>query len=105
MNGQNVLNDSHQQVVKKIKQYPTEVNLMVVDAEAEKLFRNRSADIDNRVVILDEVDGPTVAAEGKTCQMSGLTHGRFWCGNNCRALNSPAIIIGSALKSPTIKCQ
>ena len=75
VNGQNVLEDSHQQVVDQIKKYDEEVTILVIDSNAEKYYNDKSLWIHGKMDNITVIEGPTERPAGKhTCQRLASLH-------------------------------
>ena len=66
VNGQSVVNDSHQAAVMKIKSIPNETKILVVDPEADEYFKERGISLNGQVPFILHLSTPErKLAEGR----------------------------------------
>ena len=78
VNNQNVVLSSHESVIEKIKQGDGNVQLLVVDKEADHYYKSHAIPISSRTSTIEVVDGmdPGITSvEGKYCGTSEAAAG------------------------------
>lgn len=73
VNGVNVSNENHQQVVQRIKSVPDETKFLVVDSEADEYYKEKKivvkGDMDNIITLVTPLDGGSAKCNVRLCHL------------------------------------